>query len=59
MESANQVDDCEWFTKHWTKEEKDLAGHPENRIKHRRRLTKSVDEFEKRIDLEMYGFNGN
>lgn len=40
-----------WWTKDWTKEEKQLAGDPRNRINHMHRTVESVDAFERRIDL--------
>lgn len=44
------LENPEWFTESWTKEQKDIAGHPENRLRHRRKLVVSVDKFNRRMD---------
>lgn len=48
-----------WWAENWTDEEKRIAGDPKNRIMHMKKLVKSVDEFERRMDLEMFGFTVN
>jgi hypothetical protein len=48
-----QIDDCMWWTRDWTDEQKRIAGDPNNTIKHRRRLVKSVDRFQKRVDIQL------
>lgn len=55
------TDDLEDWSKDWTKEEKNVWGDPMNMIAHRRRNTKSVDRFEKRVDraLAKAYFNPN
>lgn len=42
-----------WWAKDWTDEEKRLAGDPAGRIVHMRKISKSVDRFEKRIDKQL------